>query len=113
MVRFLDGPAANVVLSLRRVPMFLRVVIDADGTVDALDQLDDEAKPSEEIWVYRLEGEPTRMHVCRRGPGRGCSSVWHAEYRQCPQQPDEAVRDNAAWQAWVGELVVEMGGAEG
>lgn len=46
MTTFTDGPAAETVLELRRAPKFLRVVRDADGTVDALDQLNDTPKPS-------------------------------------------------------------------
>lgn len=37
MVRFLDGPAAGLVLWLRRAPLYLRVTLDARAHFDALD----------------------------------------------------------------------------
>ena len=43
MTRFLDGPAAGVLLALRRAPLYLRVVYHAkrEEPWDALDQLAD------------------------------------------------------------------------
>jgi hypothetical protein len=36
MTKFTNGPAAGTVLSLRRSPLFLRAVQDAEGKWDAL-----------------------------------------------------------------------------
>ena len=97
---FLDGPAKLATLDTRRVPLLLRVVIDSDGTVDALDQLSDAPKPSERIHVYQRVGKPSTYHVLCT-PRR--LSGWHvtAEYRLYEHQPDDATaRDSHAWREW-------------
>lgn len=103
MTRCLDGPAAGQTLQLRRAPTYLRVVVDAAGTWDALDQLDDYPQMDETVYAYRMEGEPTWMHVrARTGGGfyRG------GQYRVVEPQPDQAVlRSETRWQAWVSERV--------
>lgn len=99
-MNFLDGPAAGTNLDLKRAPRFLRVVIDCDGTVDALDQLNDAPKPTEAIHVYRRQGPPARYHVLCT-PRR--LSGWHltADYRLSAAQPDDATaRDQHAWREW-------------
>jgi len=95
--RFLDGPAAEARLNLRRAPLFLRVVIDADGKVDALDQLTDEPTETEAIHVYRLvAGSVSRGFACSRG--RGCSQFVSADYRLHQTQPiDLQARDSVLW----------------
>lgn len=100
MIHFLDGPAKGVSLALRRAPEFLRVVLDhATWQLDALDQLDDEPKASESIYVYRLAGDVGRGFFCRRG--KGCLTFVEADYRLFDVQPaDEEVRDRERWQAW-------------
>lgn len=101
MIQFVDGPACGTALELRRAPIFLRVVIAADGSVDALDQLDDVPQPRETIHVYRLRGSVFRGIACSRGRGgRGCQHFLAARYVLHDSQPGEAVRDNAAWRAW-------------
>lgn len=103
MTRFLDGPTAGVILSLRRAPLYLRVVRDAAGKWDALDQLDDTPTPGEAVVaVYRLEGTPS---VCFIDGVRNRRRVgWRelmASYRAVGEQPDlDVVRDTAAWRAW-------------
>ena len=101
MIRFLDGPAAHVThLNLRRAPVMLRVVVNAAGEWDALDQLDDVARPDETIHVYRMEGRPDVMFLDGVKGGRRCG--WretYAEYRYLPEQPAD-VRTNEAWVAW-------------
>lgn len=98
---FLDGPAKDVALELRRAPFFLRVVeskIADRSTFDALDQLDDQPKPEETIHVYWLAGEPMRGMIDGakyRGP---FLAAW---YRLVPAQPTDAeVRTTAAWRLW-------------
>jgi len=99
MIRFLDGPAEGTPLDLRRAPVLLRVVIDQDGTVDALDQLDDTPKDSETIYVYYRDGEVSRGFMCSRGRGgKGCQLILSADYRLHAEQPD--VRATERWQEW-------------
>lgn len=98
MVRVLDGPARGAVLSLRRAPMYMRVVIDPHGKVDALDQVDDVPEPGETVHVYaRLRG--TRSQVSVR-PG-GCYET--GDYEHMPDVEAERLRDTDAWRAWARE----------
>ena len=110
MTRFLDGPAQGVTLYLKRAPVYLRAVQGPDGPThtgdwDALDQLDDSPRSGERVVVYRLEGEPTWMHVNRRG--RHGSGVFRGgNYRVVTPQPaEDQVRSTSAWQRWVAEQV--------
>lgn len=103
MIRFCGGPAHGKCLDLRRAPLFLRVVIDKDGTVDALDQVADEPSPTETTHVYVRNGDVGRGLACTRG--KGCIPFVTAEYHYSPDQPtDEEIRDNARWQAWAGQM---------
>lgn len=103
MSKFLDGPAADVFLSIRRAPFLLRVVCSPTGKWDALDQLDDTPAPRERIYVYARKTQPTRMHIsCRPRSGSG----WYesADYSILTEQPaDEVMRDNALWRTWCQE----------
>lgn len=104
MIRFIDGPAAGQVLTLKRLPLMLRVVQDSlTGKWDALDQLADVPNPSERIYVYRSWGEPSVAFVDYRGKGgrrEGCR-VLMGVYRFWPEQPtEEVLRSNPDWQAW-------------
>lgn len=106
MTRFLDGPAANVTLSLARVPIALRVVERGDGSArsfDALDRLDDSPKPDETIHVYVLVGQPGWMHMDGRDRnGRRFSrTVQTGTYRFFETPRDEDVREAGAWRDWV------------
>lgn len=98
MTTFLDGPAKGQTLMLKRGPYFLRVVTDGKKW-DALDQLDDTAVPGEQIFVYVMEGIPSRMHLNARG-GRGGFFV-SATYKLAPNQPkDGEVRKIDDWAVW-------------
>lgn len=100
MIKFLDGPAKGTVLDLRRAPVWLRVVIDSAGQVDALDQLDDTPAADEAIYVYRIVGEPTRYHLCCHPRSRGGWRV-AAEYVVHKEPVDDTVlRDNEQWREW-------------
>jgi hypothetical protein len=99
MSRFMDGPAAGATLCLRRAPYFLRVVIDADGPIDALDLLDDATRPGETPYCYRLTDQPTHAIYCSRG--KGCRAEAIGTYLlHDPQPPEHTMRDNTAWQTW-------------
>lgn len=105
MTKFLDGPAADVVLALRRAPHYLRAVCRPDGKWDALDELDDEPANDERIVVYVMSSGPTHVHVQRRVNGRRACS-WHSggEYRVVADQPSDSVlRSTPQWRAWVAE----------
>ena len=115
MIRFVDGPAAGVVLSLRRTPVLLRVVRGPGGNWDALDQLDDTPAADEAIHVYRCATDkPTACFWHGRGKGGrrtgGMSMV--AEYSLLPFQPsDEEMRTNEAWAAWCASVKDRVLGA--
>ena len=103
MITFLDGPAEGRKLDLGRVPYFLRVVVDRDGGVDALDQLDDQIRDTETAHVYvRAGGQVSTGFVCSRGRGgKGCQRLLACDYRLHGTQPAQAIlRDNEAWTEW-------------
>lgn len=95
---FVDGPASGARLALARVPIYLRVVIDGDGKVDALDQLDDEPRPGECIYVYR---RTSWGHICARGGSGGASGVFGV-YVQVPWPEFAGVdlSDREQWAKW-------------
>jgi hypothetical protein len=106
-VRFLNGPAAGSTLGLRRVPIFLRVVIHrSTGKVDALDQLDDEPLEAEAIYVY--QGVPGTLMalrgdiiVCVRGAdGMQAAATGSGDYRHRSDVDGEQMRETGAWRAW-------------
>lgn len=115
VVEFIDGPAAGESLALRRIPVLLRVVQSRAGKWDALDQLDDEPKPTETIFLYRRRDDLgiTHYFVCSRGRGKRESGVyWNAKYAVLPEQPtDEEVRETAAWRQWATDALVKLFGA--
>jgi hypothetical protein len=104
MTKFLNGPAAGQHLSLGRSPYFLRVCRTSAGKWDALDQLDDTPKPTEEIHVYRRATTPMTMHVDGRDPKTGkrfgrWTSI--ADYVLHDEQPDDpTARNPDAWPQW-------------
>lgn len=104
MTTFTDGPAAAIQLNITRTPIFLRVVHDtATDQWDALDQLADTPKPTEEIHVYRIEGEPMRgFWDGTDGRGRRTGGMFvHATYRLNGNQPDDVTaRDAELWKQW-------------
>lgn len=104
MTTFVDGPAAGQHLSLKRAPVFLRVVV-ADGGLsgpkwDALDQLCDTPQRKEVIYAYRIVGQPSMVHI-NRGRRGGSGFYQMAQYRLVLEQPSDAVmRSNFEWRAW-------------
>ena len=101
-VSFVDGPAKFRELNLRRTPIFLRVVFDKDGTVDALDMPEDEPKISEGICVYKMvEGTKIAGFTCGHKE-LGCVQFKGACYRMYEHQPEEKkLRHGGLWRRWV------------
>ena len=102
MLKFLDGPAAGVLLGCARAPYFLRVVRDG-LTWDALDQLTDAPNPRESIHVYRKSEDHGTVHYDGRDKHGKRFGRWEqcADYRLHEHQPDDAtIRNNALWAAW-------------
>jgi hypothetical protein len=108
VVTFLDGPAAGVVLMLRRAPLYLRAVRDSqDGEWDALDRLGDEATSVERVTVYRRVGKARGCHI--RPGGRFAM----ADYRVLTEQPPaEVTRSTNLWRAWCWAQVLPEPGSE-
>lgn len=100
MTTFQDGPAHGVILRLRRAPYFLRVTYDG-AKYDALDQLEDVARPEETLHLYRITAKPNWCHIRASKPeASGMFSM--ANYAYVSPQPDDAIlRDNEAWLKWV------------
>lgn len=102
MTKFLDGPAKDVSLSLRRAPLFLRVTRNTKGVWDALDQLADGPEPGETVYAYQLISKPISFHLCVRGKNRAAGGWYQAgEYKFVSDQPTETeMMDTSAWRAW-------------
>lgn len=103
MTTFEGGPADNVTLMLRRAPLFLRVVIDPAGEVDALDIPGDKRKDGERVYVYQRRGNATVCFVSARG--RGGTQIGGqyamAKYEYLTAQPGTSIlNDNGRWQQW-------------
>lgn len=97
-------PKQQLTLSLRRAPVMLRVVIDASGNLDTLDQLDDVIRPGETAYVYMLTAPATSAMVDGRDPKTGKRWGGHrfiGRYELLAEQPDQAtLADNAKWTEW-------------
>jgi hypothetical protein len=104
MTRFEDGPAKGQVLTLRRAAIFLRVVRDENGAWDALDQLDDTAKPDETLFAYQCVGNIGSAFIDGKDPVTGRRMGYRAmiaSYRFVPDQPTDAeMRSTFGWQKW-------------
>lgn len=90
-------------MQLRRSPFVLRVVIADNGTIDALDQLDDEPEAGETIHVYRMVEDRGSYHLWgtnergRRTRFSGRSALY-ALVENPPE--DETARETELWKAW-------------
>jgi hypothetical protein len=106
VIRIVDGPAAGKQLTLWRAPLYLRVVIAPNGRVDALDQLADEPRDYERVFVYHGRGlfnwRRDRTIVCPPGPLTSGEYVW------MPDVDGEQLRETAAWRAWAGSQPAEQ-----
>lgn len=91
----LDGPAKGQHLMIRRCPLFLRMVQNARGQWDALDQVEDDPKVGETVYVYeRIPG--THFNAFVRPGGRH----EFADYKFIPEAPTDVLRKREDWQAW-------------
>ena len=108
MTGFLDGPAKDQTLCLRRCPLFLRVTSrrkrDGGATFDALDSLADAPADDEAIYTYRRVGGVGSVHLdyTEKKTGRRKGVTYATgEYRiHEPQPPDEVMRDRDQWRQW-------------
>jgi hypothetical protein len=102
VITFIGGPAtARQGMLLRRAPDYLRIVVDADGGVDALDQLVDTPQDGELVHVYRRRGGVDAAHLCYRGKQKHRSGYYAiAEYEYLADVDGEQLRDTDAWRAW-------------
>lgn len=102
MSTFLDGPAIGISLQHRRAPILLRVVLNAAGKWDVLDQPADAPSPDEKIFVYRLTERATQYHLCVRGKNRAAAGWYQDGNYQLlvPQPADADMRTNEAWISW-------------
>lgn len=105
MIDFQDGPAKDKILELLRMPMplFLRVVRDSKGVIDALDQLDDTPAEDEELFAYVKIKDNGTVHIdCRDKKGKRFGRWYNpCTYALHEPQPDQqTMRDSAAWQTW-------------
>lgn len=105
-VQFLDGPASGTTVGLRRAPNYLRVVIGANGKVDALDLLSDTPREDEKIHVYQLAKARFTLgddvFVCT-DDGQGGSrpaAVADADYCHRPDVDGEQFRETVVWRTW-------------
>ena len=107
MTKFTNGPLAGKVLQLRRAPMLLRATHDVSADAfDALDQLDDKPKRSEEIYVYRKVEDNGMIHINARDKhGKHCGGFYPmATYvLHDPQPAQDVCRNNQKWQEWAQE----------
>jgi len=108
MINFHEGPAHGKTLLLKRSPIFLRVVIDGNGNIDALDALDDIPADEESIYCYKVdESKPiSRVHILTGNPGRkGSGWFISADYNYFDEQPaDDQMRSTEAWRKWTKEI---------
>ena len=114
MIIFLDGPAQGQRLMLKRAPILLRVVRDG-AKWDALDQLEDTPKPTEEIFVYEQVGTPSWAHICRSPKAGGSGMFMMAEYQALVSEhppAEDALRDNRRWREWAAEEAKRRGTGE-
>lgn len=116
MCRLIDGPAKGKWLRIKRFPLFLRVVIAADGTVDALDQLEDQPREGEKIHVYIRVSSPSMVHVdgtrwdkVKKRNVRFGEWFETADYKHHKDAPADAVmRSPKDWPDWCQKTYAAM-----
>lgn len=96
MLELVDGPCKGAYMC-KRAPDYLRAVIDANGDIDCLDQIEDTPKSTESVYVYKRIGLAGTIHIhATKGSG------WYAmgTYNFLHDVDGEKLRDNQAWQIW-------------
>lgn len=110
-VTFAGGPADGRECWLQRAPLFLRIVVDRRAelkrngkppaaAIDALDLLDDEPRPHEDVYVYRCAWSTPPAHICMRG--RGCHTSVSAAYHYVDDVDAQelGLGDTETWREW-------------
>lgn len=102
----------NCHLSLKRTPKYLRFTCSGSAVCsrnwDALDQLDDQPRPGEQLVAAVLVRRGS-CHLDRVLNGRRVGE-WHqtAEYKRLEEQPaDEVMRSAEKWQEWCSQKEAE------
>lgn len=87
-------------INLRQCPPLLRVVVDENGGIDALDEPRDEPGPDEKVYVYRRDGETVQCVACDPEEG-GFQRFTVVDYvPHIEQPPDHVLRNADAWAEW-------------
>ena len=88
---------------LKRAPIFLRVVQDNAGEIDALDQPEDTPRPGEKLYAYRMREYRGNCHISMRGAQgqRKGGFYTSAVYELVETQPEQDFMANIDhWGAW-------------
>ncbi len=103
MIKLVDGPAEGA-YAVKRAPLYLRATVDAGtGVRDVLDQLTDSPRESEEVVVYKLDGEAGTVHL-NFGSGRGGQRTGFyatGDYHHVPYVVGAELRTEMTWRRWV------------
>lgn len=98
MITLIDGKVEGTYL-VKRAPIFLRAVIDErTGDKDVLNELDDEPRPTEKVYIYKLFDDTSPVHL-NFGGGKGGFYVM-GKYRHLPDVDGETLRETEVWRAW-------------
>ena len=99
MLTLIDGPCEGSYM-VKRSPLYLRAVVDKNGEKDVLDQVEDQPKELETVYVYQREGNAGVVHI-NAAKVKGYFVM--ANYRYMAEVQGEDLRDNVAWQTWATE----------
>lgn len=113
MLRLIDGPVEGTYLC-QRAPLYLRGVIDLKTQEkDVLDQLDDEPESTENVFVYKRQGEAGWMHLLM-SPRSKSGFYATGEYKLLDDIDGNILRETSSWRKWValhiqGNINIETG----
>jgi hypothetical protein len=83
---------------LKRTPLWLRVVIDGNGKVDALNEVKDEPREGETVYVYALSAYLGATHIRAKKGGGFYPNV---EYKLAYEgETGPALYARKGWEAW-------------
>jgi hypothetical protein len=103
MIKLVDGPAEGA-YAVKRAPLYLRATVDAGtGARDVLDHVDDSPSESEEVVVYKLEGETGTVHLNFGGGRGGKRTGFYAtgDYYHVGDAVGADLRGTLDWRRWV------------